>query len=195
MRARSRGESALLLLDVLDVLRAKAVKYAVVGAMAGAVHGVIRASLDADAIVSLAAQEAGALSSDLTAAGFNVELKNGDFEDPISAVLVIKDKYRNRVDLLFGLKGFDREAFDRTLQVEMNGKPLQVVGREDFIAMKLYAGGPVDLRDAQQAFFVNKDAIDIPLLKKLTARFGRPAAKRLDSLRAAMLQTEPKRPV
>lgn len=182
MRARSRGESALLLMDVLDVLRAKTVKYAVVGAMAGAVHGVIRASLDADAIVSLAAQEASALSNDLTAAGFNVELKKGDFEDPISAVLVIKDKYRNRVDLLFGLKGFDPDAFDRTLQVEMNGQPLQVVGREDFIAMKLYAGGPVDLRDAQQAFFVNRDAIDIPLLEKLTARFGRHAAKKLDSL-------------
>jgi len=51
MRATARGESALLLIDVLDVLNAKSVQYAVIGAMAGAVHGVVRASLDADEAV------------------------------------------------------------------------------------------------------------------------------------------------
>ncbi|HEY0684841.1 MAG TPA: hypothetical protein VGD45_21065 [Steroidobacter sp.] len=182
MRATTRGESALLLIDVLDVLRAKSVTYAIIGAMAGAVHGVVRASLDADAIVSLAALEAPALSKDLTDAGFNVELKKGAFDDPIAAVLVIKDRYKNRVDLLFGLKGFDREAFDRVLQVEMSGQLLQVISKEDFIAMKLYAGGPVDLRDAQQAYYVNKEALDIALLRNVTRKFGRASLKALESI-------------
>lgn len=35
MRPSARGESALLLIDLLHVLRVKSVKYAVVGAMAG----------------------------------------------------------------------------------------------------------------------------------------------------------------
>jgi predicted nucleotidyltransferase len=184
MRTTARGESALLLIDVLDVLRAKSVKYAVVGAMAGAVHGVIRASLDADAIVSLAAQEASALSKDLTGAGFDVELRKGAYDDPIAAVLIVSDRYRNRVDLLFGLKGFDREAFDRVLQIEMSGESLHVIGREDFIAMKLFAGGPVDLRDAQQAYYVNKDVLDTALLRKITQKFGRDASQALDSILA-----------
>lgn len=38
-----------------------------------------------------------------------MELKKGAYDDPIAAVLIIRDKYKNRVDLLFGLKGFDRE--------------------------------------------------------------------------------------
>jgi predicted nucleotidyltransferase len=182
MRATTRGESALLLIDVLDVLRAKSVKYAVIGAMAAAVHGVVRASVDADAIVSLAALEAPALSKALADAGFNVELKMGSYDDPIAAVLIIKDKHKNRVDLLFGLKGFDREAFDRVLQIEMSGESLQVVSREDFIAMKLFAGGPVDVRDAQQAYYVNKEVLDIALLRTVARQFSRDASKALESI-------------
>lgn len=182
MRASARGESALLLIDVLDVLHAKSVKYAVIGAMAGAVHGVVRASLDADAIVSLAAIEAPKLSKDLADAGFNVDLKKGAADDPIAAVLVVRDKYKNRVDLLFGLKGFDLEAFDRVVQIEMSGQVLQVISREDFIAMKLFAGGPVDVRDARQAYYVNKVVLDIALLRKLTRKFGREASKGLESI-------------
>src|SRR5512134_3253367 len=40
MRARRSGESALLLLDAIDVLRLVKAPYAVVGAMAASVHGV-----------------------------------------------------------------------------------------------------------------------------------------------------------
>jgi hypothetical protein len=190
MRPSARGESALLLIDVLDVLRGKSVKYAVVGAMAGAVHGVIRASLDADAIVSLAAQEAPVLSKDLTDAGFDVELKKGAYDDPIAAVLIVRDKYRNRVDVLFGLRGFDREAFDRVLQVEMSGESLRVVSREDFIAMKLFAGGPVDVRDAQQAYYVNKAVLDTALLRKVTRKFGRDASNALELIIAELGESQ-----
>lgn len=186
MRATARGESALLLIDVLDVLHAKSLKYAVIGAMAGAVHGVVRASVDADAIVSLAALEAPALSKDLADAGFDVELKKGAYDDPIAAVLVIKDRFKNRVDLLFGLKGFERDAFDRVLQIEMNGEPLQIVSREDFIALKLFAGGPVDVRDAQQAYYVNKEMLDVALLRNVTRKFSRDASKTLETIIAEL---------
>jgi hypothetical protein len=47
----------LLLLDAITVLLAEDIEYAVIGAMAASVHGVIRASLDADAILSLATQK------------------------------------------------------------------------------------------------------------------------------------------
>lgn len=193
MRANARGESALLLLDVLDVLSAKSVRYAVIGAMAGAVHGVIRASVDADAIVALAVQEASGLAKDLEQAGFLVELKRGAFDDPIGAVVIIKDNHKNRVDLLFGLKGFDFKAFDRLLTIEMNGESLHVISREDFIAMKLHAGGPLDLRDARQAYYVNKDQLDIALLKKLTKNFGREASTQLEAIIAEMGLSAPGR--
>ena len=47
--------------DVAELLAKQGVRYAVIGAMAAAVHGVVRASLDADAIVALQVREAQAL--------------------------------------------------------------------------------------------------------------------------------------
>lgn len=184
MRTRAKGESALLLLDVAAVLRSRSVPYAVIGAMAGAVHGVIRASVDADAIVSLAAAEAATLREAMADAGFSAELKRGDFNDPIPAMLVLKDQYGNRVDLLIGLKGLDKNAFDRAVEVPMSGESIRVVTREDFIAMKLFAGGPLDLRDAQQAIKVNPETLDLQLLNALCTKFGRDVASKLESLLA-----------
>ncbi len=46
MRTRQAGESALLLLDAVDVLARVGIRYAVIGAMAAAVHGVVRALSD-----------------------------------------------------------------------------------------------------------------------------------------------------
>ena len=58
MRASAPGQSALLMADVAESLARHGVRYAVIGAMAAAAHGVVRASLDADAIVSLQVREA-----------------------------------------------------------------------------------------------------------------------------------------
>ena len=49
MRATRAGQSALLLLDAVGVLAARKILYAVIGAMAASVHGIVRASMDADA--------------------------------------------------------------------------------------------------------------------------------------------------
>src|SRR5262249_25636331 len=97
MRTRARGESALLLLDVISVLHERAIDYGVVGAMAAAVHGVVRASMDADAIVSLAVSQAAELRAAVVAAGFAADLRRGDADDPIAAVLALKDGFGNRV--------------------------------------------------------------------------------------------------
>ena len=48
MRTSRAGESALLLLDVVDRLVAEKIQYAVIGALAASVHGAVRASLDLD---------------------------------------------------------------------------------------------------------------------------------------------------
>jgi hypothetical protein len=139
MRAQRAGESALLLLDVIDGLQRANVRYAV-GAMAGSVHGVVRASMDADAVIAVPTHEVAILESRLRASGLETELRYGDADDPIAAVLAISDSFGNRVDLLVGLRGLDPAAFDRALDVPFQGEPLRVVACEDFVAMKLFAG-------------------------------------------------------
>jgi hypothetical protein len=53
VRTTGLGQSALLLLDAIEVLAREQINYAVIGAMAASIHGVVRASVDADAVLSL----------------------------------------------------------------------------------------------------------------------------------------------
>src|SRR5439155_10739223 len=74
MRTTRSGESALLVLDVIDHLASQKIEYAVIGALAASVHGAVRASMDADVVLSVPLPEAKGLGSTLTAAGFQTEI-------------------------------------------------------------------------------------------------------------------------
>jgi hypothetical protein len=75
MRAQRPGESALLLLDAIDSLSRANVAYAVVGAVAASVHGAVRASLDADAILAVHSGELAALERRLRDDGFTTDVR------------------------------------------------------------------------------------------------------------------------
>ncbi len=182
MRTTAPGQSALLLLDVVAVLERRDVEYAVIGALAASIHGVVRASLDADAVVSLALSAAGDLERAIAAAGFKTELRMGDPDDPIPALLAVADSFGNRVDLLVGLRGLEREAFSRAIEVTFQGATLRIIGREDFIAMKVFAGGPQDLVDARRAMESDRQALDETLLRRLAKGYGSAASRALEDL-------------
>jgi predicted nucleotidyltransferase len=182
VRTTAAGQSALLLLDVIALLRSEGIDYAVIGAMAASVHGSVRASLDADAITFMTPQAAALLERRFSAAGFGATLRTGDPDDPIPALLALTDSHGNRVDLLVGLRGLDRRALDRTLEVPFQGVSLRVVGREDFIAMKVYAGGPQDLADAAAALARSPTSLDLSLLRGLAGGYGRHALEALEKL-------------
>lgn len=181
MRATRPGQSALLLLDVIQVLNHERVEYAVIGALAATVYGSIRGTVDADALVSLTASKLSKLSRALVKAGLVADLRNGDADDPIPAMLVVSDAYHNRVDLLGGLRGLDPQMLSRAVNIPFGGQAIRVVGREDFIAMKCFAGGPQDLEDARIALRT-ADHIDLDLLRRVTRRFGRAPADALERL-------------
>jgi predicted nucleotidyltransferase len=100
-------------------------------------------------------------------------------------LLAITDRHGNRVDLLAGLRGLDPDAFDRTVDVPFRGTTLRVIGREDFIAMKCFAGGPQDIADAEEALRRSGPPLDLDLLRRVTQRFGRGAADVLERLLAS----------
>lgn len=131
--------------------------------MVGAVHGVVRASLDADAVVALQVREAQSLRQALIKEDYAATLGTGDVDDPIPGLLEVKDRYGNRVDLLPGLRGMDPDLMSRTQRVVLAGATLEIVGREDFIAMKAFTGGPVDLEDARAVIDFDRESRDLDL--------------------------------
>jgi len=100
----------------------------------------------------------------------------------IAAVLLVSDAYGNRIDFLIGLRGLDAGVFRRAVRVPLQGRELRVAGVEDFIAMKVFAGGPQDLTDARRARAVAGDALDLALLRRLAAGYGPSAAATLEQL-------------
>jgi hypothetical protein len=183
VRTTGLGQSALLLLDAVDVLARERINYAVIGAMAASIHGVVRASVDADAVLSMVAKKASDLGQLFNRQGFQTELRIGDAEDPIPALLQLTDSFGNRVDLLIGLRGLEPEAFSRAMDVPFQGTSLRVIGREDFVAMKVFAGGPQDMADAGNAISIAGPSLDVVLLERLAKRYGRSAVENLKKLK------------
>jgi len=181
VRTTAPGQSALLLLDAVEVLTREGINYAVIGAMAASIHGIVRASFDADAVLSLGSSKARDVQRAFQDAGFHTELRTGDVEDPIPALLQITDEFANRVDLLVGLRGLEAEAFSRAIEVPFKEMTLKVVGKEDFIAMKAFAGGPQDLADAANAVAI-AGSLDVELVTRLAKRYGPDAATNLEKL-------------
>lgn len=185
MRTKRAGQSALLLLDAVEVLQREKIDYAVIGAFALSAHGVVRASTDVDVLLFTTPQHLAKLRARFQRAGFGTELRRGEADDPIPAMLILSDSHNNRVDLLGGLRGMDPAIFSRTVQVPFMGVNLRIVGREDFIAMKCFAGGPQDILDAQSAYRIAQGPIDLDLLRAVTRRFGREAADNLEQVLAS----------
>lgn len=178
------GQSVRLLLAVVGLLEKKDIQYGVIGALAASVYGTIRATIDADVLVSVSRSKLRELERMFRKAGLKAELHLGDSDDPIPALLAISDRIANRVDLLGGLRGLDPDAFGRTITLKLSGKKLRIIGREDFVAMKCFAGGPQDIADAKEALKDANPPVNLDLLRRVTRRFGRAAADVLEQLLA-----------
>ncbi len=182
MRSGGFGQSALLLLDAIEVLARERIDYAVIGAMAASIHGVVRASTDADVVLSLGGRKGSDLEQQFKSAGFQTEYRLGGVDDPIPAVLQLSDAFKNRVDLLVGLRGLEPDAFSRAIEVKFQGISMRVISLEDFIAMKVFAGGPQDMSDARNAIRAGGHALDLVLVRRLAKRYGRDASEGLEAL-------------
>lgn len=184
MRTNRAGQSALLLLDAIEILKRENVDYVVIGAFALSAHAVVRASSDVDALLHISYAGLTKLSSIFESAGFTTTLRPGDADDPILGMLVLADSHGNRVDLLGGLRGLDPKVFSRAIEVAFLDENLRIVGREDFIAMKCFAGGLQDVADARSAYQAAQGPVDLDLLRAATRRFGRAAADKLEEILA-----------
>lgn len=169
-------------MDVIDVLDRLQVSYAIVGAIAAAYHGAVRASRDADAVISLPATDIPLLAENLRASGRQVLVSKGDEDDPICQVLVLTDFHDNTVDLLWGIRGMDKGVMDRRRTSSLLGSVVNLIGPEDFIAMKLFVGGPKDLGDVQGVVEISGETLDVPLLKKVVRNYGAEEATALTEL-------------
>lgn len=180
MKISGPGESSLLLLKVIRLLDKGNIPYAIVGAFAASFYGVVRASLDVDAVISVGKnkEKLHQLLASLKKKNLKTKLRQGDSQDPIRGVINIEDNFRNRVDLLIGIRGMKDDVFDRVMAVSFFNTKIEIIGVEDFIAMKIFAGSAKDIQDVIGVLKVSAGKINRPLLKQLTLHYGKIEFKR-----------------
>lgn len=103
-------------------------------------------------------------------------------DDPISRAIVIEDNYDNRMDILIGVRGMDASAMERCVSTQLLGSSIRIIGAEDLIAMKIFAGGIQDLEDVRGVLQVSGNKVNLGLLRAAAARYGDDTAAKLNEL-------------
>jgi predicted nucleotidyltransferase len=164
--------------------------YALIGALAVAARGRPRATQDIDILIS---SDLPYFTESLTRLadqlGGRCEIRKGDPDDPIACLARIYDKAENAfLDFLKVRWKWEEEMIESAQPVALEGKvQIPVLRTEDLVVLKLRAGNPQDLLDAEEL-------IKVVTLKKLDrARLSKMAKRaRVDKALAKLLRGIPR---
>ena len=139
----------ILLDEVAERLDGAGIPFALIGAGALAVYGVIRSTFDHDLLTT---------SPDVLDAKFwrvlradaGMDARRGDADDPLAGVVRFTAAGDRDVDLVVGRTGWLDAVIGRRTSVALTGRDLPVVTAADLILLKLYAGGVQDGWDIHQ---------------------------------------------
>ena len=138
---------------VVAALDRLGVPHALIGGLAVAARGAVRATQDVDLIVALPVQEAPSLERSLRDAGFQATFYRGAADDPIAGVLRLAIPVAGteiKCDVLFASREWQTRAVRNATSIDLGSFVVRVAQPADLFLLKLYAGGPQDLIDAAQ---------------------------------------------
>lgn len=137
------------LIDLLAEFDADQVEYLLVGGQALAVHGVPRFTKDADLWVRDDPQNLARATAALTRFGAPSSVVQG-LRDATGLDVVWMGLPPNRIDLMKAVPGGDFErAWAGRQVVRADDVLVQVIGRDDLVALKRASGRPQDLVDVE----------------------------------------------
>jgi hypothetical protein len=143
-----------LLGRVLASLQRADVPHALIGAGAMAVHGVSRATLDLDLLVTYPALLVADRWEEIRGEGVTVDLRRGDAEDPLAGVIRLSREGERAVDVVVGRSAWQHGVIERAELFSVGDLLLPVVRAADLILLKLFAGGIQDSWDIEQLLAV-----------------------------------------
>jgi hypothetical protein len=175
----TRPDLLLALAPVLDALRRLGVRHYVAGSIASSVHGIPRASIDADLVAELQPRHAAPLVAALRGAYYVPGARVVDALARRSSFNVIHLETMVKVDVFVAQdRSFDHRALDRARATSLEGgEAIPVSSPEDTVLAKLEwfrRGGEVPERqwtDVVGLLRVSVD-LDLPYLRHGAAELG-----------------------
>jgi hypothetical protein len=129
------------------------IPHALIGGLAVAARGAVRATQDVDLIVALPVQEASSLEQSLRENGSQAKFYRGAADDPIPGVIRLMIPVAGaevKCDVLLASRDWQTRAVRNATSVDLGSFVVRVAQPADLFLLKLYAGGPQDLIDAAQ---------------------------------------------
>jgi hypothetical protein len=155
------------------------IQFALIGGLAVAAWGVIRATQDIDVLANsdptplVNTRLRNELKDFLDRNGCQTEWRVGDADDPIPLLLRVNLPQifgDIGADILWAHKHWQQEALQRSVAIEVLNRRVNILHPEDLILMKLDAGGPQDLFDVEQMLSAPLPQLNIERLKASAAR-------------------------
>lgn len=136
--------------EFVELFLAHDVRFLIIGGYALAAHGLPRATGDLDTWVSADSDNAVKILAALEEFGFgDVGVTIADLARDDSVIQLGYPPYR--IDIITTISGVDFEAaWTRRLMIDLNGKQVGFIGREDLITNKKSVGRPQDIADVQR---------------------------------------------
>ena len=152
--------------DVLAELRAcfdsLGVRWYLFGAQAAIYHGVVRLTADVDVTILPEPHSTPELVSALQANGFRLRVTGtDDFVARTRVLPFVHTATRLPVDVVLGGPGIEELFLQRAEIREIQGVEVPIATVEDLVTMKILAGRPKDLDDAESMLRARADAIDL----------------------------------
>jgi hypothetical protein len=170
---------------VLAVLKSHQIDAVMIGAMALAVHGYPRETVDLDLAVACPPRDLHRVAQDLIARGMTAEVRDPDGDDPLGGVIDVQAPGADLIQVVNFLNppanGFPKLVIDSLGAAEplVSGRPLRVVDAYHLVAFKLYAGGSKSKLDILE--LIERTDLDLEWLNKLCQGY------RLDRALASVL--------
>jgi len=136
-----------------NVRESPEIPYALIGGLAIAARGAIRATQGVDLIVDVPVQQAPSLEQSLRDRGFRATFYRAAADDPIVGVLRLDVTVAGaevKCDVLFASRGWQSQAVKNATSVDLGSFAVKVAQPADLFLLKLCAGGPQDLIDAAE---------------------------------------------
>jgi hypothetical protein len=128
----------------------------VIGGQAVAVHGEFRVTQDID--ITLGVEPAGAVPVLAAIAKMGLQILVSDVDDFLRETFVLPARDPEtgiRIDFVFSLSPFERDAIRRGVTVMYDGIAIRFVSVEDLIIQKVVAARPRDLADVKGVILKN----------------------------------------
>jgi predicted nucleotidyltransferase len=150
------------------------IHYMVIGGQAVLVYGRPRLTRDIDITLGLDTDKFQIMEKECKKLGLRILPENPEtFAEETKVLPTEEPKSKIRVDFIFSFSEYERQALERTKQIQINNYPIKFASCEDVIIHKMVAGRAVDEEDVKSILAKNKDSVDLKYIRRWLSKFNK----------------------